>query len=502
MDEWNNYVKKINNKQTNGNITTIMHFTDDCETNKIHENNKENSDRNNIGEHNFIYQSVILPIQNELSNSNNSDNNDDKLLYEISTMTMSSKIMNCELNLVNIGKYLEIDNDIIGIKYSYGNICFSRGIYTTTNYKKSKKKEKTKINQQLFYNQISLIVHCNDDNDNKQINVKLFSNGSLHITGCKNVNNGKYVTELIYNKLKKMSNQIHTIILSCNAYGVLLDSNNFIYKRIYEEQDTEQESSYSIFGYYDPNTNIYIMNNKEYIIFNKIKDTFISKKNEQKMKSICNNNGDNIGIFIYCKHKKQYIIKLNCNNDYNDQHNTETQSIADIRFGSIKRDYYKIINYKCNPFLNEYPVMQKSEESCDVNSSIDKMIKVNIDCINITYQLPYLINRNKLYEYFIKHNYICKYNPQTYSGIKFIYKYPIYNTDFIQSTQCMYLQKKQQQNSNNGLCNCNVKCICLNITFLIFRSGNIIVTGFKDLQQINSVLNDFNTIMYKFSECK
>ena len=471
--------------------------------------------------------------------------NNDDLVYHIATMTMSSKITDCELNLVNIGKYLELDRDIIGIKYTYGNICFSRGIYTTTNYKKSKKKEKTKINQQLFYNQISLVVDCSNMNlfqlnsglnkseslldhartesGSKQINVKLFGNGSLHITGCKSEYDGKYVTELVYNKLKMISYKTHTIILSSNSYGVLLDSNNFIYKQYKQLNENDNSSTknsmyYNIIGFYDQKTNLYVMNNKEYVVFNKIKNSFISKKNDlQKMKSICNNNSDVIGVFSYCKNKKQNIIKLN---DVIDMNKNET----------ISTDYnnYRIIEYKCNPFLNknfntysEYPdsftkqgvraftlqdpglsTPEWSKHDDTFHKYVLDNIKVNIDCINITYQLPYLINRNKLYEFFIDNNYICKYNPQTYSGIKFIYKLPFHNINckFETFHSDDYLQKDQNKVQNkNGICKCNVKCICLNITFLIFRSGNIIITGFKDVQQIKSVLHEFNNIMKKFN---
>ena len=597
MNEWKNYVTSLNDQ------TCTRQQSDNVQDNIL-----VNTEDTIQKEQTYIYNSVILQNEKELISKNITEQNDpdsvrawnptpfgpgqarvsqeqiheclqksDDLSYQIATITMSSKITNCELNLVNIGKYLEIDHDIIGIKYSYGNICFSRGIYTTTNYKKSKKKQKTKINQQLFYNQISLVVQCNDpglsrsdpgpglsksehqNNNDKQINVKLFGNGSLHITGCKSEYDGKYVTELIYNKLKNISYKTHTIILSSNSYGVLLDSNNFIYKQLNDIHinNTIHGIYYNIIGFYDQKTNVYVMNTKEYVVYNKIKNSFISKKNDlQKMKSICNNNGDTIGTFGYCKNKKQNIIKLtditNMNINENDpgspwlvQARTESgyrpeQSLDPVSLSCTdtnrgqgprsehRRNYdstnYKIIEYKCNPFLNKNfnpdPVLYRPEQSRDSElgpvsvlymNVLDNIIKVNIDCINITYQLPYLINRNKLYEYFIDNNYICKYNPQTYSGVKFIYKYPFNNLTSKHGTRlCSGLDvpgtslscTDQNTMAGIGICTCNVKCICLNITFLIFRSGNIIVTGFKNIKQINSVLHEFNNIMKKFSDCK
>ena len=41
---------------------------------------------------------------------------------KISTITMSSNFPNCNLLLTNIGKYLDISDKIIGIKYCFGDL--------------------------------------------------------------------------------------------------------------------------------------------------------------------------------------------------------------------------------------------------------------------------------------------------------------------------------------------------------------------------------------------
>ena len=61
---------------------------------------------------------------------------------KISTITLSTKLPNCQLNLTNIGKYLDIDDEIIGIKYNYADLSIMKGKYSTTIYKKAKIKEK------------------------------------------------------------------------------------------------------------------------------------------------------------------------------------------------------------------------------------------------------------------------------------------------------------------------------------------------------------------------
>jgi hypothetical protein len=395
--------------------------------------------------------------------------------YNVSTITISSKILNSELNIINIGKYLEIDNQIIGIKYNYGECSFSKGIYTTTTYKKSKKKNIESVNQILFYNQISLVILYND----KHVNVKLFSNGSLHITGCKHVDDGKFITNLVYNKLTRLKNKTHSILLTNDKYGVLIDDNNFIYNRSNQSCNSICNQIYNVIGYYNIDNNTYVMNNKEFIVYNKIKGSFISKNKEQlNLKSICDNNGDIIGHISYLKNKKKSGLHL-----------TRSPFESGNSVSIDSECNYKIINYSCNPFIK-----------IDDSVPPEQLIQTSIDCINITIALPCQINRQKLYTYFIDNDYICKYNPQSYSGIKLIYKYPF---DDLNGNG---LSGKENQTSDeiikNGLCNCNIKCICLNITFLIFQSGNVIVTGCKNLKQVENVVHHFKNIIDDYQSIK
>ena len=72
-------------------------------------------------------------------------------------------------------------------------------------------------------------------------------------------------------------------------------------------------------------------------------------------------------------------------------------------------------------------------------------------------------------------DYICKYKPESYSGIKLMYKIPANGSDI-------------------GHCKCNIKCTCTNITFLIFQTGNVIATGFKTCEQIQKITDNFISI--------
>ena len=123
--------------------------------------------------------------------------------YKIFTMTVSCIYPGCTFNIINIGKFLDIDDSILGIKYNYGDRSVLKGIYTTSKYKKSRVKNIKKVNTVLFYNQISLVVKT----DNNIVNAKLFSNGSLHLTGVKNSNQPKMIMKILYEKLLKLKDK-------------------------------------------------------------------------------------------------------------------------------------------------------------------------------------------------------------------------------------------------------------------------------------------------------
>ena len=95
--------------------------------------------------------------------------------------------------------------------------------------------------------------------------------------------------------------------------------------------------------------------------------------------------------------------------------------------------------------------------------------------MNVYFTIDYKINRQRFYERLIDMNYICKYKPESYSGIKMLYKIPL----------------QEKTNLKPGLCPCTNKCTCINVTFLIFQSGNVIATGFKTNEQIQVVTDNF-----------
>jgi len=400
---------------------------------------------------------------------------------KVSTITLTTRLPNCELHLINIGKYLEIDDEIVGIKYNYAKMSVMKGKYLTTIYKKCKLKDECKINKVLFYNQVSLIVN----NKGNNVNVKLFKNGSLHLTGCKSVNEGVEVTRIIYNKLDGIRDKMDTILLVKDVNDVLLDKDNFIY-------------SYKtgiIIGYMDKGE--YIINKKNYMIDEKTQMFISSKIEKQRKKIIYNLDGDVIGYSqIQLINNRNKFYKKNTNSVYCDTKNDLIYYNDDILIGKIvynvessnitktesKTDVMEI-KYYCNPFIDwnyRLNINETNSEAKVSETNSEVYFNLSVNCINVYFSMNFMINRQRLYEQLLGMKYICKYNPETYSGVKLIYKNPM---------------NVKNARVVDGVCHCSTKCTCLNVTFLIFQSGNVICTGLRSMEESERITGYFKEML-------
>ncbi len=376
---------------------------------------------------------------------------------KISTITMSLQLPNCKLNLTNIGKYLNIDETIIGIKYNFANVSVLKGTYSTTNYKKAKLKDMDKINKALFYNQITLVVN----NNGNQVNVKLFANGSLHITGCKAIDEGKQIVKLLYGKLETIRSTRDTMLLVRDENGVWLDRDGLVYS----------ERQHIIIGH-KKGLNTYTINKRDFEIDAKT-GLFISKKiQSQRKRMLLNREGHLVGDMRVelLKSDKLYKKGTNVFYDYTNDlvyYNDKTV-IGKIVYAVSETEYHHKhqmlntleIEYDCCPFA-------------DSNFNLDfSLVQCDINCINVYFNIGFQINRIKLYDTLLSLKYVCKYKPESYSGIKLIYKLSM-------------------DGEWTGYCKCSMRCTCRKITFMIFQSGNVIATGFKNYHEIDKVTKQF-----------
>lgn len=405
--------------------------------------------------------------------------------FKIATATISTRLPDCTLNLTNIGKYLCIDDVIIGIKYNYADLNVTKGSYFTTIYKKAKVKDSSKVNKKLFYNQITIIVN----NMGNHVNIKLFGNGSLHLTGCKSVCEGEQVTMLLYEKLCSLRHRNDTILLTKDINGVLIDKDNLVYSY------SNPSSYHQVIGYVKDT--VYHIHKKEYDIDTKT-EMFISKRLEtQRKRTLLNLTGERIGYTrIELLKNKSKFYKKNVNIFFDNEngliyydnyiiigkivYNFDKTMLTDKHLGN---DIIEV-EYSCNPFVGN---VKYELPNTTTSQTLSEVIDMNVNCINVYFTLDMTINRLRLYEQLIQLDYMCKYKPESYSGIKWIYKVPATNTN---DTMDEYV-------TIDGYCRCTTKCTCTNITFLVFQSGKIIATGFKSEEQIGIICEKFLTFCQK-----
>lgn len=383
--------------------------------------------------------------------------------YKISTMTINGNY-NMTFNLLDIGKYLEIDDVIIGIKYKYADKEILRGSYETTKYKLSKVKKYKYINKISFNNQISFVIKQNQ----KSINAKLFSNGSLQLTGVKDKQDVSKIMKLLHDKLIKLNNKQSKILLSTDDNGVLLDSDNMIYSY-----------NHKIIGYYLDNK--YFINQKPYSI-DKFTNCFIADKlGKKKTRELIDFNGIQVGYTqIQLLRGQNNLYKKNINIFYDTDICYENEIPYTLIF---HRDFIlgKTMYFIDKPITQiKTNIIQEFLYTCNhINQSYVE--DININCINLNCNLEYELNRNRLYKLLCNDNFSCTLQADFYPGLKFIYKKPI-------------------DSIGDGKCYCKLKCTCDRVIFSIFKSGNVNVFGLKDTDTIIPILTYFKTIMDPYTD--
>ena len=160
----------------------------------------------------------------------NVDTNEIRQLPEgisVSTMCASCKL-NTRLNIPNIEKYLQLNqDDILTVKMNDNRL---RSLLLSKKKSKRIREQEKKLDETKshFYNQITVVVRITqgqvkDINDAPRINLKLFKNGSVQMSGCKSIKGINIALNKLITKLKEIK-------------GVM-ENNMIIEKRFIEDID-------------------------------------------------------------------------------------------------------------------------------------------------------------------------------------------------------------------------------------------------------------------------
>lgn len=383
--------------------------------------------------------------------------------YKISSITLCTYIEDVEFNLYNTSKYLEIDDFILGIKYSNTDI---RGIYKTC------KKPKKIFND----NQVSIIVNYNNHN----INVKLFKNGCLHMTGCKDINEGNGVGGILFEKFKKLESKYAMVILTRDLNNILLDKNDFIYSFTDTTISTVKQIGYKKDLYYYIN-GIKTVYYSEYNLFRTLKNVLYSFQ------------GVPIGKIVVNIFDVKFSGKKKSNKNFRHVGNNVMYfdkivgkiSCVDFNGNNLNREQQCIKNL---------PLIVKAECCCSplsdsfIETSSPRDIKTIVNNINIVFDIEKAFDRQELYNLLHSKNLLVIYNsptkenPKPYNGIKLIFNVPILED---------YSNFDYNSLLNTMTCNLN----SFKVTFLIFNKKKVVCTGIKKIEMITPMITLFKTLL-------
>jgi hypothetical protein len=190
----------------------------------------------------------------------------------ISTTTVTTRLFNDYLNIIDIAKYLPLDDQIVGVKLIYAG---SKSIILRGNIKISKKRKD-------FLNQVTISLNVIDNNI---VSCKIFHNGTMHITGTHNLDESIKVYNIIRSKISILSGLKMIKIIPDLSYVCSLD--NLIYDHVGNIVGWRNDSSVNI--------------NNEYVLLENIEinqvltKVFMSVDWKQNKKNVYSLNGKFIG---------------------------------------------------------------------------------------------------------------------------------------------------------------------------------------------------------------
>lgn len=271
----------------------------------------------------------------------------------VSTMTVGTYLSN-SICITDIAKYLELDENIVGIKlvYAGGKSRILRGVVKQT----AKKKRD-------FLNQVTIWISGVTEGI---LSCKLFRNGNLHITGLKNTSQADTVRDLLKMKLKKLHGSFPIEMTDSLLYS----------------------SGGDVIGYHVSDLIFYL--DKENCLVEKESLFFIDVSYKNKKKKIYSLAGDRIGT-------RDLVLYPNCPKRFTSVQfgyvyfNKEIVGKEETTFTSPVQEYHAPVTHTILPI-----------------EVIERPLVVYL--INSYFQLGTTINRQKLHDLFLANSWDSRFD--------------------------------------------------------------------------------------------
>jgi hypothetical protein len=394
----------------------------------------------------------------------------------ISTTTVTIKLNMTSFkhgNIIDLAKYLPLDDFIIGIKlvYAGGDSIIIRGLA-----KLSKKKKD-------FLNQVTITLK----NTVNIVSCKIFHNGTVHLTGTKNLDESRYIFNKLFYIIKHFNGK--KIMDIQDEFPFLCTFDNLLYT-----------TNGDYIGW-KKNGNIYICNSGtcvsggEYVVVSpqnntdKTKtSTFISIDWNQNIKWLYDLNGCVVGskeLELKNKYLRKYYKILNGYVYYkNEIVGKEILKWLDTPRSSptttITPTITPTITTPTTTTTNRTLLKGFSYDNINCNVSTDEF---TIHMINAFFKASFSISKTKLHEKLIQDGYYSRYDSCLSSSVNLRFHY-------------------RKDMEKMGICKFDNKatCCCKVVSISFFGSGKINITGLSTFEQGPIVYNFICDLFTKYKE--
>ena len=401
----------------------------------------------------------------------------------VSTTTVTS-VLKSSINIIDIAKYLPIDETIIRIKlvYAGGSSTIIRGLA-----KNSKKKKD-------FYNQVTFTLRLPvpeeiHENGSIIVSCKIFHNGTLHITGTHNLIEARLAANILINKLCSLK----------GARVISIDKNVPFLK---SHDNVLFSTKGDIIGWNNEEI-IYLKN--EYVkldtlVFELSEEEADEKDDERRVpvfvsfkwiankKNIYNLDGDKIGerVLHFDKEisKRHFEVDLGyIYSGHNIVGKEKTEFVENYMELIDSCDKYRkrfldigalVHCYTAFPDLsNDDPRKSDTKQKLKMMTEHPKLEENNFKThmINTFFKAPFTICRTRLHKTFIDNGLYSRFDPCSNAAVNLRFHYD--------------LSAPANVRKQNGRCSDAHKrnCNCKDISVSCFNSGKMNITGLSTLEQ-------------------
>lgn len=362
--------------------------------------------------------------------------------------------LDCYLNLEIIATEIILTEEIVGVKLEG---VVTRGKIKTKTKKYNVNKTKRKKKRGDFSNQCTVNI-CPKQKPGLELNVKIFGNGKLVITGGLSAEDAQLAIEPLIKAISPLrksytinsSLDLNQRFKSAPDYIKYVKKNYLVLLKLFELLRLE------------------ISLNLEIILNKKTVEKYLIEGYETNLNNLDLNSLIKKGILLSNVDLNEYIKVI---------------QVFDICHMYFPND---ILLEKLNESGN--PLVPLVNSLFDVHENVlpstfdtfkPEKVKISIENYNTLFNCKFNLDRSMLHQ-LLNNQYkhvidISKFDPDRYQGV---------NTKYISRALC-------NPNCTSSGGKKNTKCLCKQITFLIFQEGKIMITGGRHWDQI---MDGYNVI--------